>query len=176
MSRTNPFKKKRRVAKETILFFVEGADEKNFFDYLKSLFTRDSGIAIRVKNAFGGGADAVLESVLRQSGYHSVYCVYDVDTNPKKKNEDAVDKAGVKRLPQQPCFEAFLLEILEEKKYNHHLQCAPCKKRFQKEYLRKSKAMTKDDCAKLFSKSLLEKRAKSIPLLAEVITIFSGKK
>jgi hypothetical protein len=55
MSRTNPYKKKRRAAKQTLLMYGEGLGEEVFLKHLKRLYAKDSGVAITIRNGKGGG-------------------------------------------------------------------------------------------------------------------------
>ena len=54
MSRTNPYKKKRRAASQTLLMYGEGLGEETFLKYLKGLYARDSGVAVTIRNGKGG--------------------------------------------------------------------------------------------------------------------------
>ena len=56
MSRTNPYKKKRRSASRTLLMYGEGLGEEMFLKYLRSLYARDSGVAVTIRNGKGGNA------------------------------------------------------------------------------------------------------------------------
>jgi hypothetical protein len=59
MSRSNPYKRKKRKAKETILIYGEGVSEKVFLEYLKSLYIPDH-VSIKVRNGKGGSPVSIV--------------------------------------------------------------------------------------------------------------------
>ena len=54
MSRSDPDKKKRRAASQTLLMYGEGLGEEVFLKYLRGLYARDSGVAVTIRNGKGG--------------------------------------------------------------------------------------------------------------------------
>ncbi len=175
MSRSNPYKRKRRQAKKTVLFYCEGADDKVFLEYIKSIFARDTGIAVTIKENHGGSANDVLYNVLRQSKTDEMYCVYDIDTGVDPKIKKKVSMSGIICLENKPCLEAMLLQILENKDYSRQLKCGNCKRLFESKYLNDKKRKDKRNYKKLFSKKILQQKAKEIENLKVIIDVMSDK-
>ena len=175
MSRSNPYKKKRRAAKKTALFYCEGADDKAFLEYLKMTFAKDSGVAINIKQNYGHGANGVLSGIFKQIPADIMVCMYDIDEGIDVELKQRVERHGILCIEHKPCLEAFLLEILEEKDYSCHQKCDNCKKRFEKKYLDERKRKNKNSYARLFPKEFLLKRAKKMKNLKMLIDIMNGK-
>lgn len=56
MSRTNPYKKKRRSANKTTLIYSEGLNEEIVLKYLRGLYSRNKDIAVTIRRGKGGTA------------------------------------------------------------------------------------------------------------------------
>lgn len=85
MSRTNPFKKKRRVANRTLLVFGEGMCEEMFLKHIKSLYSYSANIAVTVRKGKGGTAvDLVIDSDKIPGDFDKKVVVLDND----KSSED----------------------------------------------------------------------------------------
>lgn len=174
MSRSNPYKKKKRSAKRTLLLYCEGADEKTFLNYLKALFSKNSGVHTEIKENFGGCANDVLTNVTKQIQADVIVCVYDTDCGVDQELKSKVQKQGVVCLENTPCLESFLLEILESKDYSRH-KTNDCKKIFEKKYLDSKKRKDKRNYENIFPKSLLLKQTKNVENLKILIDFINGK-
>jgi len=175
MSRTNPYKKKRREAKKTILLYCEGSDDKTFLNYLKELFARDSGVFVNIKENHGGEANGVLRGVLKQIKADIMVCIYDIDTGVDIALKQKVKKQDILCIENSPCLESLLLTILEkEKDYSNYQKCNQCKKIFESKYLDKKKRKNKRNYAKFFPKKLLIQKAKTIENLKILIDLING--
>lgn len=85
MSRTNPHKKKRRAASQTLLMYGEGLGEEMFLKYLRGLYARDSGVAITIRNGKGGNAlNIIVDASNAPGGFDKRIVVLDND----KGNEE----------------------------------------------------------------------------------------
>lgn len=162
------------MAKKTLLLYCEGADEKVFLDYLKALFSKDSGTHTEIKDNHGGCANDVLVNVAKQIPADVVVCIYDTDRGADADLKKRVEKRSILCVENSPCLEAFLLNILENKDYSSHSTDA-CKKRFEKKYLDGKKRSDKRNYENIFPKSLLLKQAKNIENLKILIDFISGK-
>jgi len=174
MSRSNPYKKKIRSAKRTLLLYCEGADEKTFLNHLKALFSRDSGVHTEIRENFGGCANDVLTNVTKQIQADVMVCVYDVDSGVDRELKNKVRESGIVCLESVPCLEAFLLGILENKDYSRH-KTGDCKRLFEKKYLDGKKRKDRRNYENIFPKSLLVKQAKNIENLKKLIDLIRGK-
>jgi len=174
MSRTNPDKKKRRKARKTALLYCEGLDDKVFLSYLKTLFAKDSGVFVRIKENYGGGANEVLKGALKQNKADIMVCMYDTDTGVNIALKQEVKKYDILCIENIPCLETFLLNILEKKDYSNYQRCDQCKKIFESKYLDKKKRKDKRNYAKFFPKTLLLQKAKTIKNLKILIDLIKG--
>ncbi|MFC1644529.1 hypothetical protein ACFL08_00705 [Patescibacteria group bacterium] len=174
MSQSNPNKKKIRAAKRTLLLYCEGAHEKAFLNYLKMLFSEDSGVHTIVKENHGKGADCILRNIVRQIPADIMVCVFDVDSGVDRELKAERQSRGVVCVENNQCLESLLLEILEGKDYSQQRSC-DCKKMFEKKYLDGKKRKNKRNYGKIFPKRLLAKQAKKIKNLKMLIDLISGK-
>lgn len=117
MSRSNPWKQKPRHTRHTTLIVVEGDTELALINYLKALCGRNCGTKVTLENAHGGSGDAVLKLAIKLcKAYDARACLYDADRAPTvKKDIRKAKQLDIQEIKSNPCIEALLLEILEEK-------------------------------------------------------------
>ena len=105
----------RRAVRRTILIVGDGDAEVAFINHLKSLYnTRQSGLAVTVKNARGKGALGVVSFTIRQglnADYDVKVALLDTDTDWNDKTQAAARKAKVQVVPCHPCLESVLLAM-----------------------------------------------------------------
>src|SRR6056297_3578175 len=161
MSRSNPYKRKKRYAKKTLLMYGEGLHEEIFLKYLRGLYSYKSGIRTKVRNGKGGSADSVVISAIREPGYfNKKVVILDKDRTRKEmqRSQALANKNNIELLINNPCFDALLLSILEKNTVFKSKKSEWCKKKFESEYLNKNKRIDKSEYCKIFPKSLLNKR------------------
>ncbi|MCD4694225.1 hypothetical protein K8R62_02600, partial [bacterium] len=138
MSRTNPYKIKRRHANKTLLIFGEGMNEQMFLKHLKKLYCCDTNVAITVKKGRGGNsANIVIDASRVPGGFDRRVVVLDND-KPKGEIEKARSIAkskGIELIENTPCLEHLLLSILDSSKASDN--SSKCKKIFESEYINK---------------------------------------
>lgn len=171
MSRTNPFKKKRRAAKTTMLVYGEGQAEEMFLKHLRGLYAYNSGIVITIKKGKGGTPEGIVKSAVNYSGAFDRKIV--VVDNDKSKNEmeKARKKAkgySIELIENTPCLEAILLSISESKNF-HSKSSAWCKREFEKKYIAKKQRAELHRYEELFSKATLEKSRKKVDILNQLL-------
>ena len=178
MSRSNPYKKPRRVAKQTVLFYGEGMGEEIFLKHLRGIYAQNSGLALTIRRGKGGTADGVVLSAIKYSGAFDRKVV--VLDNDKSKGE--MEKArqlaaqhSVILLENKPCLEALLLGILEPKLNFEGKTSTWCKQEFQKKYIEKKQRSQSHRYEDLFTKTTLDKARKRLKSLHEVILVMEGK-
>jgi len=178
MSRTNPYKKRRRAADKAILIYEEGLAEEMFLKYLRKLYARDSGVAVTIRNGKGGTADRVIKNAAQFVGsFDQRFVVLDNDKSSAEMHR-ARQKAKKERvflIENSPCLEAFLLSILENGKSFKSYKSAQCKKVFEKRHVSPKKHLELHHYEKIFPKRLLNKQRKNIPELNRLILIIEGK-
>ncbi len=176
MSRSNPYKRKKRKAKETILIYGEGVSEKIFLEYLKSLYIPD-GVAIKIRNGKGGSpASIVLDAINEWGAFDKKIVVLDNDKSKKEINsaELLANKNKIKIIKNNPCLEATLLAILENKICNSKSSMW-YKKEFENKYINKKKRGILSEYSKIFSKKKIEIVRKNIKELDQLILAIENK-
>ena len=173
MTKINQNKKKTREPRRTLLLYCEGSHEKVFLGYLKMLFSKNSGVQVRVRENHGGSADDVLANVVKQTPADVVVCIYDLDRGFNQELKTKVKNMGIICIENMPCLEAFLLNILEEKDYSR-CGSGDCKKIFHNNYLDEKRRKDKRNYAKIFPKRLLIKQSKRLKNLKILIDLICG--
>ena len=129
MSRSNPYKQKRREARATAQIVVEGFTEDAFCRYLKSVFARDCGISVEVHNARGGSPEDVVRSALKRRGFDRTLILYDTDLTLAERWAAKSRSAGHEVVASSPCIEALFLDILGQRA---PADTSDCKRAFSK--------------------------------------------
>lgn len=178
MSRTDPYKKKRRSTKSTLLMFGEGLHEEIFLKHLKSIYSRNSGVSIIIRNGKGGNAIDIVINAGREPGDFDQRIV--VLDNDKDQNEMELARAkakqkGIELLENSPCLEAMLLSVLKNGISFSVKQSDWCKNEFESNYLDKQKRTDIREYEKIFPKHLLDERRKQITELNKFISLMEGK-
>ncbi|MGY8905312.1 MAG: hypothetical protein ACKVIH_12260 [Burkholderiales bacterium] len=105
----------QHIAKRTVLVVGEGYAELAFLRHLKSLYVqRASGVAVTIKNAYGKGAQHVVDVAIRQSRnaqFDVVAALLDADTDWHEKTQALARKHKVQVVAAEPCLEALLLGL-----------------------------------------------------------------
>jgi hypothetical protein len=176
MSRTNPYKRKRRQANKTLLVFGEGMNEEIFLKHLRKLYCCNNNIAITVKKGRGGDAEnIVLDANKVPGGFNRRVVILD---NDKTKNEIikarkvAKDKK-IELIENTPCLEYLFLLILDSR--NISTDSKECKKVFEKEYIEKRQRKEAREYDKYFTKKSLDGKRKNIKILDSIIKIMEDK-
>lgn len=176
MSRSNPYKQKRRQAKQSILVYVEGLHEENFLKHLRSLFTRESGKNIKIVRGSGGSADTLISHVIREIGdYDKRMIIFDND-KPRVEMDNARKKAkknNITIIENTPCLEALLLTILNPGIEYNRKSSSWCKKTFQQDYIDYRSRPDNQTYLKIFPKKLLEDRRVDIIILDKILRLIS---
>lgn len=178
MSRTDPYKKKRRSTKSTLLMFGEGLYEEIFLKHLKSIYSRNSGVSIIIRNGKGGNAIDIVINAGREPGDFDQRIV--VLDNDKDQNEMELARAkakqkGIELLENSPCLEAMLLSVLKNGVSFSVKQSDWYKNEFESNYLDKQKRTDIQEYEKIFPKHLLDERRKQITELNKLISLMEGK-
>ncbi len=177
MSRTNPYKKKRRSASRTLLMYGEGLGEEIFLKHLKSLYSRDSGVAVTVRNGRGGTAlDVILNAVREPGDFNRKIVIIDNDKGSEEINAARAEakQRGIELIENTPCLEWLLLSILDRTTAANRAS-EWYKHEFESNYLDKRKRTDPREFERVFPKSLLEKRRAQIAVLNNLISLMEGK-
>ncbi|HRZ29779.1 MAG TPA: hypothetical protein P5052_03430 [Candidatus Paceibacterota bacterium] len=174
MSRSNPGKKKIKMAKRTILIYGEGLSEEIFLKLLRSIYSSDNDTYIKIRHGKGGSPLDIVSDAIKELGYFCKKIV--VLDDDRKEIEKAIIKAekyNIKIIKNQPCLEATLLMILQDKIQNNKTS-AFFKKEFETKYICKKKRCEISEYIKLFPKSLIEKARKKNEMLNNLISIIEN--
>ncbi|MEA1925950.1 MAG: RloB domain-containing protein [Patescibacteria group bacterium] len=177
MSRTNPYKKKKRRARKTLLMFGEGFNEEIFLKHLRKLYSYNSGTATKVKSGKGGDAQSIIIDADKTYGAFDRKIV--VLDNDKPKNEMVKARQEAKRrkielIENTPCLEFLLMSIIIGKKLNEK-NSSWYKSEFESKYLDRKKRREPNEYDKLFPKKLLDSKRPAILELNKLISIMEGK-
>jgi hypothetical protein len=177
MSRTNPYKKKRRQANKTLLFFGEGMNEEVFLKHLRKLYCYDTNVAVTIKKGRGGDAKNIVLDAYKVPGeFNRKVVILDNDKpkNETKKARQLARDKEIELLENTPCLEHLLLLILDSKEISANSK--RCKKIFEEKYIEKTQRKEMYEYDKYFSKKLLDKKRENIKVLDDIIKIMEGKK
>ncbi len=176
MSRTNPYKKKRRQANKTLLLFGEGFGEAMFLKHLKSLYSYNSNVAITVRKGKGGNAQDIIVDADRVPGaFDRRMAVLDNDKTKMEmaKARQEAKNRGIGLIETTPCLEFLLITILDKQPSGKNSNW--CKGEFESKYLGKKKRGDPSEYAKLFPKKSLDAKRLKISELNKLILIIEGK-
>jgi len=175
MSRTNPYKLKRRRANKTLLIFGEGFSEEIFLKYLRGIYSFNKNVAITIKRGKGGTPyNVVLDADKLHADFDRKIVIVDNDkskTEIQKARKIAKEK-NIELIENTPCLESLFINILD-KKYNQNSNWF--KHEFESKYLDRKKRDEMDEYSKLFPKKLLDKKQTEIPELKKIISVMEGK-
>jgi hypothetical protein len=174
MSRTNPYKKKRRSASRTLLMYGEGLGEEMFLKHLRGLYSRDSGVAVTIRNGKGGTAVNIITNAVNEPGaYDRRIVILDNDKSEQEMENARVEarQHGVEVLENSPCLEATLLTILRPGQSFSGRTSAWCKSEFESNYLSKKKRTEIGEYGKFFSKDTLDTQREHVPELNILISL-----
>jgi len=109
--------RKRQVLKATLLIVGEGAHEKAFLQYLKSLYDhRESGQTIKVDAASGGSPIEIIDDTIRKNNhaeYDRKVILLDTDVVIKQQDRDKARKHKIELIESTPiCLDGMLLDLL----------------------------------------------------------------
>jgi hypothetical protein len=174
MSRTNPYKKKRRSASRTLLMYGEGLGEEMFLKRLRGLYSRSSGVAVTIRNGKGGTATNIITNAVNEPGsFDRRIVILDNDKSEQEMNQARAEakQRGVELLENTPCLEAVLLSILRPGQNFSGRTSAWCKSEFESNYLNKKKRTEIGEYGKIFSKATLDAQRVSVPGLNTIISL-----
>lgn len=177
MSRTNPYKKKRRSAKRTLLMYGEGLCEEMFLKYLRSLYAYNSGISITIRNGKGGNPKSIIVNAVNEPGdFERRIVILDNDKNEKEMNQarNEAKNRGLKILENSPCLEATLLSILRPNQSFSAKKSVWCKSEFESNYMNKKKRMELKEYKRIFSKQILDNQKDNVSELKVIINLMLG--
>lgn len=174
MSRTNPYKKKRRSASRTLLMYGEGLGEEIFLKYLKGLYSRNSGVGVKIRNGKGGTPMSIVINATNEPGaFNRRIVILDNDKSGQEMNRARTEaqQRDVELLENSPCLEATLLSILKPGQSFLGRTSTWCKSEFESNYLDKKKRTEISEYGKFFPKNILDAQRANVPELNTLISL-----
>ena len=177
MSRSNPFKKKRRAASKTLLVYGEGLGEEMFLKHLKRLYAYGSNTAVTIRNGRGGdAASIVINADNEPGGFNKKVVVLDNDKRPEEMNRarQEAQTRGIELFENNPCLEAMLLVVLNGGQSYKTKGSGWCKNQFQSQHIGKKKRSDTREYERVFPKSLLDAKRSQVAELDTLISLITG--
>lgn len=177
MSRTNPYKLKRRSAQKTLLIYGEGLSEEMFIKHLRSIYAYNSNVAVTIRKGKGGTADRIVIYAGNTPGdFERKVVLLDNDKGAKEMAAARAEakKRGIELIENCPCLEATLLSILNKGASYKDKSSSWCKGQFESNYIEKKKRSEPSEYVKIFPKALLEIHRKKVIILGRIIAILEG--
>lgn len=176
MSRTNPYKLKRRAAQKTLLIYGEGLSEEMFIKHLRSIYAYNSNVAVTVRKGKGGTADRIVIDAGNAGDYDRKVVLLDNDKGAKEMAAARAEakKRGIELIENCPCLEATLLSILNKGASYKDKPSSWCKGQFESNYIEKKKRSEPSEYVKIFPKTLLETHRKKVVILGRIIAVLEG--
>lgn len=179
MSRTNPFKKKRRSANKTLLVYGEGLAEEMFLKYLRGLYAHNSNSAVKILNGKGGNAvNIVIDADNTPGAFDRKIVVLDNDKTSGEMTQarDEAKKRNIELLENSPCLEAMLLSVLNNGASYANKDSSWCKGEFESKHLDKKKRTEPNEYIKIFPKTLLDAQRSKVSELNNLISLMEGER
>lgn len=178
MSRTNPYKLKRRVASKTLLVYGEGLSEEVFIKHLRGVYAYGNNVAVTVRKGQGGTADKVVIEADNTPGAFDRKVVIVDNDKPASEMEQARKEAKnrhIELLENAPCLEAVLLSILNNGTSFANKNSDWCKSEFESKFISKKKRSEINEYKSLFTKAVLDEQRSKIIELNRLIELMEGK-
>lgn len=178
MSRTNPYKKKRRTASQTLLMYGEGLSEEMFLKHLRGLYSKNSNVAVTIRKGKGGNAlSVVIDAANTPGAFDRKIVILDNDKNNTEmaKARQEAEKRSIILFENTPCLEMILLLVLNNTGTFENKTSDWCKKEFESKYIGKKKRVEPNEYEKIFPKTLLDKRRSKVTGLNQLILFMEGR-
>ena len=178
MSRTNPYKKKRRAASQTLLMYGEGLSEEMFLKHLRGLYSQNSNIAVTIRKGKGGDAiSVVIDAANAPGAFDRKIVILDNDKGNAEmtKARQEAKRRSIILFENTPCLEAILLLVLNDGGTFNSKTSGWCKKEFESKYIDKKKRTEPSEYEKVFPKTLLDKQRSKNLKLNTLISFMEGK-
>ena len=154
--------------------YGEGLGEEMFLKYLRGLYSRDSGVAVTIRNGKGGTATNVITNAVNEPGsFDRRVVILDNDKSEQEMNQARAEakQRGVELLENTPCLEAVLLLILRPGQNFSGKTSAWCKSEFESNYLNKKKRTEIGEYGKIFPKATLNTQRANVSGLNTIISL-----
>ncbi len=158
--------------------YGEGLEDEVFLKHLRSLYSRDSGVRVTIRNGKGGHpADVVINAANQPGQFSQRIVMLDNDMSEADMNmaRQEAEKRNIALIENKPCLEAILLAILNGGKSYADKKSPWCKKEFESKYLDSKKRTDIREYEKLFPKAALDAVRSKVPELDKIISLMEGK-
>lgn len=162
----------KKLQKKTVLAFGEGEDEKIFLRHLDKCYCRKDKVTVASSSAGGGGPlNVVKKAVQYRRGIKrdSEFVVLDTDIPWPDEMKEYAKVEELELIGNEPCLEAFFLDILASEYPWKGSTTAKCKDYFAKHC--KDGYFDEDECARIFTKGILNSARNRVPALDRMIKL-----
>lgn len=165
---------RRRRTKKTRLLYSEGAQDKAFLDYLKTVYSSECYNVDIKRGAGGNQIDLVNQAYKKGRPYGEVFLKLDGDRDSAEMAaaDTLADELGVIILRSTPAIEKLLLNILEPDKGISSWSTKRMKGYLEKEYIPPVKRTDSRAYADRFNKDVLEEARARLPELESILRLF----
>jgi hypothetical protein len=165
-----------RPRKITVLAYGEGEDEKIFLRHLVKSYCRSNKVTVQTGSAGGGAPMSILHAALRarrgEKRNHE-FILLDTDKPWPEEMINLAQTEGIELIGNEPCLEAFFLEIINSTESKAEIGTGKYKESFEE--LCTEKNFNEEECVKIFPKSLLNSARLLNSKLDKIIKIFEGE-
>ncbi len=157
--------------------YGEGLGEEMFLKHLRGLYSRDSGVAVTIRNGKGGTATNIITNAVNEPGaFDRRVVILDNDKSKQEMNQARAEarQRGVELLENSPCLEATLLAILRPGQSFSGRTSAWCKSEFESNYLNKKKRTELGEYTKFFPKATLDAQRANVTELNTLISLMQS--
>lgn len=145
-----------------------------FLKYLRGLYSRDSGVAVTIRNGKGGTATNIIANAVNEPGaFDRRIVVLDNDKSKQEMNQARAEalRQGVELFENSPCLEATFLSILRPGQNFSGRTSEWCKSEFESKYMHKKKRSEIAEYKKVFPKMTLDDQYSNLPELNAIISL-----
>lgn len=177
MSRTNPYKKKKRFAKQTLLIFCEGLEDCVFLKHVRALYSYDQNISCKIIAGKGGNARSIVVEASKVPGDYTKRIVVLDNDKTLTEMQSARDQStalGILLIENTRCLESLFLTILRDKQDFLQKTSSWCKKEFETAYIHRKKRDDRTLYMEIFPKAFMDRRRKKVPGLDILIRLFES--
>lgn len=168
---------KLRQKKITVLAFGEGENEKIFLRQLDDFYCRSNKIAVSTSSAGGGDPTYILNRAIRfRRGVKRdiEFILLDTDIPWPEEMTARATKEEIELIGNTPSLESLFLEILKHPPEEwKEKSTRKCKELFETHCT--GGRFNEEECARLFTKAVLNEARNRIPILDKIIKIMEGE-
>lgn len=163
----------------TLYVFGEGSTETAFLKYIKSIYSRNRNLSVKIKNLYGGCPENMINKTIRiikGGNYEKKFILIDGDIEISPDYKAKAEQFDIEIIVVLPCIEGLFLIILGKNEQTvFNMTVENCKNKFHTNYLDRHRKLNYTEYRKIFSINLLEEKRKTIKILDRIILYMTNK-